>query len=309
MSSQQQQQQQQQQPQYQQTTVVPQQTYLQTTVPQFPVQSVMLQPVTTMQVTYENHPQQQLYAQGQYQQQQQQQPQQASVSYQNGNMQYSQPIMQPTLDNQQQQYIQNLPTIQQVGESSTAQLMYTPQTQHMIPQQQQYWPASQEYPPQAPPLPQNQTVPLDTVSLPAHVPGPAVPVSFPQSQNGPTPPPTPGVAAHQNSQPHGESSPLRNQSNVNPPLPNASVPKPPANAAAEKQQAKVALPKKKSLPGRAGKVPQTIDSNGTWSSVGLGKVFYFLDQMKMEVTEADRCIKTLQSDMKLLVSYIHAFFC
>jgi len=34
---------------------------------------------------------------------------------------------------------------------------------------------------------------------------------------------------------------------------------------------------------------------------GLGKVFYFLDQMRLEVTDADKTIKTLQSDMKFLV--------
>jgi hypothetical protein len=35
---------------------------------------------------------------------------------------------------------------------------------------------------------------------------------------------------------------------------------------------------------------------------GLGKVYYFLDQMKLEVTDADRLIKTLQTDNKCLVS-------
>jgi hypothetical protein len=35
---------------------------------------------------------------------------------------------------------------------------------------------------------------------------------------------------------------------------------------------------------------------------GLGKVLYFLDQMKLEVTDADRTIKELQSGMKFLVS-------
>jgi len=33
---------------------------------------------------------------------------------------------------------------------------------------------------------------------------------------------------------------------------------------------------------------------------GLGKVFYFIDQMKMEVVEADRAIKSLQTDIRLL---------
>jgi hypothetical protein len=57
------------------------------------------------------------------------------------------------------------------------------------------------------------------------------------------------------------------------------------------------------------KVPQTFDSKGTWSSVGLGKAFYFLDQMKIEVTDADRVIKNLQTDMKFLVRLVDAVFC
>ncbi|CAB9511457.1 secreted protein [Seminavis robusta] len=39
---------------------------------------------------------------------------------------------------------------------------------------------------------------------------------------------------------------------------------------------------------------------GYSNGAGLGKVFYFLDQMKNEVTEADRTIKTLQKDMKFM---------
>ena len=35
---------------------------------------------------------------------------------------------------------------------------------------------------------------------------------------------------------------------------------------------------------------------------GLGKVFHFLDQMRIEVTQADKMIKTLQADTRLLVS-------
>ena len=34
---------------------------------------------------------------------------------------------------------------------------------------------------------------------------------------------------------------------------------------------------------------------------GLGKVFYYLEQMKQEVTDADKTIKSLQSDMKFMV--------
>lgn len=35
---------------------------------------------------------------------------------------------------------------------------------------------------------------------------------------------------------------------------------------------------------------------------GLGKVFHFLDQMRIEVSQADKTIKTLQGDIRLLVS-------
>ena len=41
---------------------------------------------------------------------------------------------------------------------------------------------------------------------------------------------------------------------------------------------------------------------GIGNGAGLGKVFYFLDQMKTEVTDADRTIKSLQKDMKFMVS-------
>ena len=60
--------------------------------------------------------------------------------------------------------------------------------------------------------------------------------------------------------------------------------------------------KKTTIQGRSGKAPQSFDSNGTGSSIGLGRAFYLLDQMKTEVTDADQSIKTLQTDMKLLVS-------
>jgi hypothetical protein len=35
---------------------------------------------------------------------------------------------------------------------------------------------------------------------------------------------------------------------------------------------------------------------------GFGKMLYFLDQMKLEVTDADQKIKSLQTDMRCLVS-------
>jgi hypothetical protein len=55
----------------------------------------------------------------------------------------------------------------------------------------------------------------------------------------------------------------------------------------------------------ASTLPTNIARNnslGLAGKQGLGKVFYFLEQMKTEVTDADQLIKTLQRDMKLLVS-------
>lgn len=45
---------------------------------------------------------------------------------------------------------------------------------------------------------------------------------------------------------------------------------------------------------------------GYGNPVGLGKVFYFLDQMRAEVTDADKTIKTLQKDMKFMVGLSRA---
>ena len=51
---------------------------------------------------------------------------------------------------------------------------------------------------------------------------------------------------------------------------------------------------------RLGKPPASFDSKGVGSNIGLGKVFYFLDQMKSEVSEADRHTKLLQKEVKFL---------
>ena len=45
-------------------------------------------------------------------------------------------------------------------------------------------------------------------------------------------------------------------------------------------------------------------AKGVQTNVGFGKVLYFLDQMKLEVTEADRTIKEQENDMKFLVSCV-----
>jgi hypothetical protein len=268
--------------QYQQSTVVSEQMYH-----QVPLHPLMIQPITTMQATYDNTTHIQTYAQSPYAQQ----------FYQDANGQFSlAPPIQPPLDGQQHYIQAHAGTVHHIA-GTHAQLVYTPQTSHVAPQPQQLGSIGQEHVSINPSTPHNQNVLLDIVSLPAHVPGPSAPSP---SMNVTTPPPTPGGAQlSQQVLPRSDTSPNHAAQSMNPALPSAQVPRPPsgANAAAKASS----VPKKKILvQGKAGKVPQTIDKDGTWSSVGLGKVFYFLDQMKMEVTEADRCIKTLQTDMKLL---------
>jgi hypothetical protein len=46
---------------------------------------------------------------------------------------------------------------------------------------------------------------------------------------------------------------------------------------------------------------QSVPRNNSTGEAGLGKVFYFLEQMRLEVAEADRTIKSLQTDAKFLV--------
>jgi hypothetical protein len=93
-------------------------------------------------------------------------------------------------------------------------------------------------------------------------------------------------------------------------LPNVPIPKAPSigvgsastNTSNEKQRRQAPVPKMKTQNqlGRSAKLPQSMETGG------LGKLCYFLDQMKKEVTDADRSIKTLQTDMKVLVSLVHA---
>jgi hypothetical protein len=95
---------------------------------------------------------------------------------------------------------------------------------------------------------------------------------------------------------------MQSRPSVSSSLPSAPISKPPTHSNAEKQQQTKSVNKKKTtIQGRSGKMPQSFDSNGTVSSIGLGKVFYLLEQMKAEVTDADQSIRTLQTDMKLLV--------
>lgn len=84
-------------------------------------------------------------------------------------------------------------------------------------------------------------------------------------------------------------------------LPNVPIPRMPQTT--EKPSVPTG-PAKKPTPKRPTKAPQSISATGIYGTVGLGKVSYFLDQMKSEVSEADRFIKHLQTDMKVLVSLL-----
>jgi hypothetical protein len=174
-------------------------------------------------------------------------------------------------------------------------------------QQQQQQPQQQQQQQQPQQQQQQQQPALSTISSSGYSQPSAI---VNQHQGVPTPPQTPGSAVAPNAQPPGsalvpnlELSPNRTEY-TSTSLPNVPIPKAPGtsvpvtNTATEKQQQRsVAAAKKKpqSQPGRGGKFSQGIENGG------LGKLCYFLDQMKKEVTDADRSIKTLQTDMKLLV--------
>ncbi|MGK3738246.1 MAG: hypothetical protein ACI90V_005093 [Bacillariaceae sp.] len=297
----QQQQQQQVSPLQNQPVSIIQHNVQQSNVSQIPMQPVVIQPVTTMQQVYEIPHQQQVQqnythfsvsAAQDNQQQFSQAPMQNNENQQAvapNNVQFSQ-IPVESYPQNQQQYVQYLPQVQHtIIDPSTytvsGPISVAPVAQIQHDYQQQYLPPQQ--------------IPFSTN-------GP----STSQSYNVPTPPPTPGGVTPQSNLPSNVPSPMHSRSSsLNFPLPIAPIPKPPTSTNTEKQQQqpphqlKTVSKKKKTVQGRSGKVPQTIGSNGTWSSVGLGKVFYLMDQMKTEVTEADQCIKSLQTDMKLLVRF------
>lgn len=50
----------------------------------------------------------------------------------------------------------------------------------------------------------------------------------------------------------------------------------------------------------SGKPPASFDSKGVGSVVGLGKVLYYLDQMRNEVSEADQTLKAYQKEIRFL---------
>ena len=300
LQQQQQQQFQQQQQQHQQVSPLQNQpvsiihqNIQQSNVSQIPMQPVVIQPVTTMQQVYEISQQQQVQqnythfpvsAAQDNQQQFSQAPMQNNQNVASNNVQFSQ-IPVESYPQNQQQYVQNLPQVQHTIDPSvytvSGPISVAPVAQIQHDFQQQYL--------------HQQQIPFSTNGPPTSL-----------SYNVPTPPPTPGGVTSQLNVP----SPMHSRSSsLNSSLPIAPILKPPTSTNTDKQQQqpphqlKTVSKKKKTVQGRSGKVPQTIGSNGTWSSVGLGKVFYLMEQMKTEVTEADQCIKSLQTDMKLLVRF------
>jgi hypothetical protein len=92
---------------------------------------------------------------------------------------------------------------------------------------------------------------------------------------------------------------MNHHSNDNLPSLGAPTQQPPpasmASSAAEDARTAANIKSKAQKDRKATSVPRN-------SEAGLGKVFYFLEQMRLEVAEADRTIKSLQTDAKFLVS-------
>ena len=263
------------------------QTFQQSNVPQIPLQPVMIQPMSTIQQTYEipHH----------YQQRYTHHSPSASQDFQQDlpphTVQYSSV---PFNTQSQQNYVQYLPPVEHTLYPSNRLVhnvceplsVTVPQAQQVYHSQQQQ--QQQQFVPRASHMVQNQPIPpSDSIVRNQQA------VSLTHSTA--TPPTTPGGSI---------SSPMHHRPSASSHLPNTPVPKPPTHANLEKHQTKPVIKKKTTIQGRSGKVPQSFDSNGTGSSIGLGKVFYLLEQMKSEVTDADQCIKTLQTDIKLLVRAI-----
>lgn len=98
--------------------------------------------------------------------------------------------------------------------------------------------------------------------------------------------------------PNLESSPPQGVSHSPPP---PVAPGAPTTEEGGKPKAKV-KPAQQPQQRRAATAPRSTPVVGIGGEAGLGKVLYFLDQMRAEVTVADRTIKSLQTDAKFLVS-------
>jgi hypothetical protein len=67
------------------------------------------------------------------------------------------------------------------------------------------------------------------------------------------------------------------------------------------EQLQIIKPVSKELrTGPLGKPPASFDSKGIGSTVGLGKLLYYIEQMKCEATEADRAMKNMQREVRML---------
>lgn len=266
-------------------------------LPQLPIQPVAIKPVITVQQTYEilqhdqpnytqipMHISQDLPHQFSHAQIQNNQPFLAS-----GNVQFSH-IPVESHNQNQQQYVQYLPQVQNSADPSTQStyLVTVPVPDASISQvnelQQPQLPLQQDF--------QQRQLPVQQLPLSNN----QHPIS--QTSSISTQPLTSRELTLKNTALSSNiPSSLHSRSvSLNLPLPNATIPKPPLQ-----QQQKAVSNMRPMVQARSGKVPQTIGSNGALSPAGLGKIFYLLDQMKTEMTEADQSIKNFQTDMKLLV--------
>jgi hypothetical protein len=139
-----------------------------------------------------------------------------------------------------------------------------------------------------PAIPLDPAIPIQVTTISPQIPieplgiPPLVPVQIQQQQQI-TPPGTPA--------PNGDNVSVSSTVAQVPEvvLPKAMVQTPPGS-----------LKNPAAARNHGGKPPASFDSKGVGSTVGLGKVFYFLEQMKCEITEADRNAKSLQKEVKFL---------
>jgi hypothetical protein len=119
--------------------------------------------------------------------------------------------------------------------------------------------------------------------------------TLPTGNQTSTPPATPG------SVPTGSVNDSQWGAQATVAIPNAPVPQVSHPQSGDKAKLITGAVKWKSAQS---KTPQSFDKGAG----GLGKVFHYLEQMKMEVTDADRTIKTLKTDMKFLVSIVSCLY-
>lgn len=127
-----------------------------------------------------------------------------------------------------------------------------------------------------PPAPQRPPEVIDT----------SAPIDAPQNPQSSTPPQTPATV------------PAPAGTNVESPRRT----KPPNTKPAGEGPKSTEKPRKQQNGAASRKVPVHTRSRAQSGTFGLGKLCYLLDQMKSEVTDADQLVRSLQTDMKVLVS-------